>query len=316
MNLPIEQIQELAKSYFAYKVVGSSQADAVLKTLNQLRINLVSEAEMRRVFWDEVDIKKLASGARRNVFYSRNDVDYLLKRGIVNLESDVTVSLEKRSGTVKRFTRESTAWQALFSERQQLATFAGVQVLQDFPQELRFGANESLNIGITGQKLVDGKIWLHGATMENNFDLNLQALQEEIASSIPQTEIIPLRFRWLEDKTEAVDVNGNKQILSDKATRSVLITHVSAQTYGGDDQAGYIGWKLSLYDEAKNQQFCDKVNILGIAGEMSNPYQNWYELPYPHVLYRGSRLKMRGYLDTPFEGDSNLVNLVFKGITI
>lgn len=321
MNLQVAQIQELTKSYFAYRAVNSPEADKILGLLSQLRLNIVTESEMRRIFWDQIKISQLASGTRRNLFYSRNDVDYSLKRGIANLESDVLISIEKRSGTARRFTRESTAWQSVFSYVQGFTTPQASEVLLDFPQELRFGANESLNLGITGQIADDGYIYLHGATYENNFDLNIDQLKKEIADTIPETQYLPLKFQFTSPTSDAVDVNGSKSILTDKMDRTTLITHVSCNAVSSALGAGpFGGFRVSLYDEGKNLQFCDAVDICGVSADTTNVRQNWYELPYPHVLYRGDRLKMKGIngdtAGTGYAVADVWYNLVFKGIAI
>lgn len=311
-NPAIEQLQELTKSYLIHVLSDSANAKAVKRQLDELRHAIAVDSEMRDIFYDEVRVPASVQGGRQNIFYSRNDVDYTLRRGIAYLPTGEVISLEKRSGDSKVFTRESTAWQQIFSAIQGQNT--GLELLQDFPQELRFTENESLNIGITrGANSEEALLFLHGASLKERPDSTLRDIDNEIVQSVPQSQIIPLVFRFADANagTEATDPNGNKEIFSLKSDRSVMLTHVS--TTASD-------CKISLYDEGKNLQICDTVECAGVASNYLNRYTTYYELPYPHLLRRGARLKLRAVNGSDITGaqeqGSTNYFLTFKGFTV
>lgn len=303
----IEQIQELIKSYYIASLYDTKKALEILANLNQLRLELVIDAEMRRIFYNQINVT--AQTGKNDIFFSRNDIDYTIKRGIAYLLITTTVNLEKRSGAEKVFTRETTAWQQLFSAVQ--GNDLGLEILQDLPQELRFGDNEALNIGFQGQT-ENGWLFLHGSTLQERLDVSLDEINAEIKGNIPQTQLVPLPFLFegVAD-TPATDVGGNEDIFSIRNDRSVLLTHVSTTA---------TDCRISLYDEGKNLQICDLVEAAGVASNYLNKFTTWYELPYPHLLRRGDRLKLRAINGSDITAEYVPVDtnqyLTFKGFTI
>lgn len=304
-------MQEILKNYYKNTSLGQDKsAKKDLESLNEYRLNNVVDAGLRRIFYDQVDIPALASGGRTDTFFSRNDVDWVLKRGIADLDIGTSVSLEKSGGKEKVLTREEIIWQQIFSAVQ--GTSDGLELLMDFPQEVYFGENESLQVGLTGN-VNDGWLWFHGATIRSQLDINLNKIQAEIENSLPQTQLVPLIYSFPAGANGSIGVNagGGSEIFSQKNGSSVLLTHVSIT-----DQ----NVRLSIYDEGQNLQICDTVEAVGVASLSTNRFTTYYELPYPHLLVRGDRLKLRVVNGTDrnagYVNADELQYLVFKGYTV
>ena len=308
-----EQIQELIKSYYVAQVFDSKQAQKILKQLNDLRLATVLDAEMRRIYYDQVAVEAQNTLGQQDIFFSRNDIDWTIKAGIADLEIDTTIALEKQSGTHIVITRDRTQWQQIFNAIQ--GSLRGSEILYPFPEELRFGENEALNINLQATPVASvGQLWFHGCTLKEKLDINVDDIKEEIDSTLPQTQLVPLiyTFPLAVLDTPAQNLSGGEEIFSSKNQRSVLLTHVSVS-----DQ----NFKLSLYDEGKNLQISDAVDCMGIASQQNNRFQNYYPLPYPHLLRKGDRLKIRATNGTDtsagvFVPADEAQYLTFKGFTI
>lgn len=304
MFLAIEQLRELIKSYTIAETVALASgtqidmdyADNLLQQINQMRLDLATQAEMREIFWDQVIIPNAANANTvQNNWFSKNDIAYIIKRGIAALDMGVSVSLLNQGDKLKTITREMTQWQALFASVQSQSL--GQQTLIDLPEALRFGANQALNIGVQGQvtglgTVAQGWLFLHGATTKENLEEStVKEIQSEFIDDngntkyLPETQLVPLIFQFPTGTLDefATDPSGNQNIFSVKNDRSVLLTHISTSS---------VDYRVDkLQDEGRNQLLCERIEVEGIASDMTNSWTAWYELPYPHLLRRGDRLK-------------------------
>lgn len=299
MFLAIEQLKERIKTFTILEAIaGATQnktdiaaARNLLDAINETRLQLGVAAELGEIFYDQVDIPAAANANTiQNQWYSRNDQSFMIKRGIANLAQSVQVSLLNQGERQKVITREQVAWQQLFSDTQDTVN-RGQQTLLDLPQSLRFRANQALNIAVQGQTEA-GFLFLHGQTQKANItDATVNGLRSEFINDegqtvyLPETQVIPMQFQFPESDTDvyAVDPSGNEEIYTLKNDRSVLITGVSVTSRD---------FRINkLIDIGRNQEICDRIEVLGVAGFAENLYTTFYDLPYPHLLRRGNRLK-------------------------
>lgn len=334
MFLAIEQLRELIKSYTVAQTVALASnagadieyADRLLAQINQTRLNIALEAEMREVFWSQVDVPVAASALTvQNAWFSKNDRSFLIRRGIAAFDSGVAVSLLNQGERQRTITREPVAWQQLFSSVQSVAL--GQQLPFDLPETLRFGENQALNIAIQGEvtgvgTVPQGYLFLQGATTKENVDeATVQNLKDEFIDKdgntiyLPETQLVPLLFQFPTGATDifATDPNGSPNIFSVKSEKSVLLTRVScSETLLRIDK---------LTDEGRNQTFCERIEVQGVASDMTNQFTTFYDLPFPHLLRKGDRLKgvfqNGGNLSgAEFVPADKLTYLTFEGITL
>lgn len=334
MFLEIEQLRELIKSYTIAQTVATASNAAtdqnyamdLLNRINSMRLNLALQAEMREVFWDQIDVP-IASNANtvQNNWYSKNDIAYLIRRFVAALDSGANVSLLNQGEKQRAITREAVLWQQLFSSVQSVAL--GQQVLLDLPETLRFGVNQALNIAIQGEStgvgsVPQGYIFAHGATTKENIDeATVNGIRSEFIDSdgstiyLPESQLVPLIFQFPTGANNefATDPNGSQNIFTVKSEKSVLLTRISTSD---------VNFRIDkLSDEGRNQTFCERIEVSGVASDMSNAYTTYYDLPYPHLLRRGDRLKGVFQNGSPLNTSSLqsagvLTYLTFEGVTL
>lgn len=309
--LYIEQLKEQLKSYFIAKTYDERFARDLLTEINARRLQIAIDAEMREIFYAQQDIPAVATGYQQSVWFSKNDIRYNLRRAIANLVETVTISATNQGNAQRIITREPIAWQQIFSAIE--SNIFGQQIPFDFEQEMRFAENESLGLAIQGQTS-DGQIFYHGCTLKDALvEATANDLKSEIGEYLPQPQIVPLIFQFPSAVvgSDATDASGGNQIFSAKNSRSVLLTHVS--TTAPD-------CRLTIIDEGRNQMLCDTIEMRGVAGLYTNEYTTYYPLPYPHLLRRGDRLKIRVLQGSLISGNEMTINtlnyLTFKGYTI
>lgn len=327
MNPLIDRLHELLKSYTVAASVANAtkapadadRAQALLDSINKIRIDLAVNAEMREVFWQQKNIPAAANAnIVQNIFVSKNDINYTFTRGIASLLVATNLRLLNQGARAIEITRNATAWQMLFSDIQK-AVPLGQQIPFNFPETLFFGENQSLNIGIQGQTSA-GFMFFHGATLKDNLlESSIADIRREFLTDdgntryIPETQIVPIEFKFADANagTIATDGNGDDQIFTVKNDKSVLLTEVSTTTPA---------MRVTLTDEGKNLTFCDTVEVAGIAATATNPFTGWYPLPEPHLLRRGDRIKLKGINGSLITGDETAANtlnyLAFRGHTL
>lgn len=328
MFLAIEQLKERIKTFTILEAIaGATQnktdiaaAANMLNAINETRLQLGVAAELGEVFYDQVNIPAAASANTiQSQWYSRNDQSFMIKRGVAKLLQSVQVSLLNQGERQKVITREQVAWQQLFSDVQDTVN-VGQQTLLDLPQSLRFRANQALNIAVQGQTS-DGFLFLHGQTQKANItDATVNGLRSEFINDegqtiyLPETQVIPMQFQFPEGTQDeyAVDPSGNEEIYTIKNDRSVLITGVSVTSKD---------FRINkLIDIGRNQQICDRIEVLGVAGFAEDLYTTFYDLPYPHLLRRGNRLKGVFQNHSAITGNNvsadTPVYMAFTGITL
>ena len=332
-NFQIERLKELVKTYtVAASVANATRSDVdmqraknLLATINDIRVDLARNAEMREIFYLQKNIAgAVNANTVQNCWISKNDIDYTFKRGIASLLNGVNVSFVNQGARAIEITRNQTAWQQLFSQVQSAVPF-GQQIPFDFPETLRFGENQSLNVGLQGQTSA-GYLFFHGATLKNNLnESSIEAIRREFLTDdgqtkyLPETQIVPLEFQFASTTigTQAVDANGDANIFSIKNDKSVLLTEVSSTAI---DISGGDSCRVTISDEGKNLNFCDTVDIQGIAADATNQFTTYYPLPEPHLLRKGDRLKLKALnggdiLSTGLTANA-LYYLTFRGFTI
>lgn len=302
----IEALREYLKTYYIFRGFDRHKADEILQTINEIRLSLATEAELRQIYWEQINIRQTAAAYQDNYFFTRGDTDFTVVGGIANLTSTVLISLLHQGARQNVLTRENVQWQALFSDIQQAAP-VGQQFPFDFEQELLFESNQSLQIGITGETTAGKRLFLRGCNLKNDHPPNLHDLTKEIEDSLPQWQIVPLTFLFPIGSADAIDVSGNSDIYSIKSDRSVLLTHVSTSA---------VNFFASLFDDGRSQQMCNRVDIRGIAGAFNNVYATYYPLPYPHLLRKQDRLKLRASLQAGVSASESLQYINFSGFTI
>lgn len=332
-NFQIERLKELIKTYTVAASVANAtrsgvdikRATDLLNAINGIRIDLLRNAEMREIFYLQQDIAAAANANTvQNTWVSKNDIDYTFKRGIAYLLNGVNISFVNQGARAIEITRNKTAWQQLFSQVQAGAPF-GQQIPFDFPETLRFGENQSLNVGLQGQTSA-GYLFFHGATLKNDLaESSVNAIRREfltddgITKYLPETQIVPLEFKFTAETAgnPAVDANGDTNIFSVKNDRSVLLTEVSTTAIQIEDTNSC---RITLSDEGKNLNICDTVDIQGVAADSTNPFTTYYPLPEPHLLRRGDRLKLKALNGGNIFADAlpadTLYYITFRGITI
>lgn len=323
MFIFIEQLKELIKSYVIFETVANAtnapadkqRAKNCLDKINELRVGLAIDAEMREIFFEQVNI----AAAQKSFYFSKNDIAFAVKQGIAYLENGVTLSMINQGLKRKTITREPVNWQQLFASVQSLAL--GQQTLFEMPETLRFGANQSLDFTVKNATTL-GYLFLHGCTFKDNLediarrDITAEFLDEQGNTKyLPETQIVPLEFIFPSNviNTYATAPNGNENIFSIKNERSVLLTHVSTTATNARID--------KLTDEGRNQTICSRIEMAGVASNYQNAYETFYPLPFPHLLRRGDRLKAVIQNGSPMAANAvmpaNALNvLCFKGITL
>lgn len=310
----LEQLQELSKSYYAFKDVNNGIAQEYLELINDIRFELALNAELRKVWYEQLDIEFNANAVTQSLALTRGDIKTVVVRGVADLENLVTLSFDNQGERNKVITRENTQWQHLFSDYQRVAPL-GQQLPFDFPEPVFLGEQNALAITLNNQVTQDGKIIFHGFDLKDAVDeITQENLREKIANApLPNTQLIPMSFIFDSNVagTVADDGQGNNKIYSIQNSNSVLITHVS--TTATDT-------RLTLIDEGRNQLICEEVEMLGIAGNYQNAFTVWYELPTPHLLRNNDRLRAKILNGSDITGntqDANIENyLTFKGISL
>lgn len=333
MNTQIERLKELMKTYTVAACVANAtrsdadmaRAKAILDSINKIRVDLLVNAEMREAFYLQENVPAAANAATvQNAWVSKNDIDYTFERAIAYLLNGVSVSFVNQGARAIEITRNRVAWQELFSQVQVAAPF-GQQIPFDFPETLRFGENQSLNVGLQGQTSA-GYLFFHGATIKNDFrESSIDEIRREFLSDdgktkyLPESQVVPIEFQFknVAAGTLAVDANGDTNIFSIKNDKSVLLTEVSTTAI---DLENGESCRITLTDEGKNLTFCDTVDIQGVAADATNPFTTYYPLPVPHLLRKGDRLKLKALnagdiLSTGLTVDT-LYYLTFRGFTI
>jgi hypothetical protein len=329
MFLAIEQLKERIKTFTILEAIaGATQnktdiaaARNLLDAINETRLQLGVAAELGEIFYDQVDIPAAANANTvQNQWYSRNDQSFMIKRGIANLAQSVQVSLLNQGERQKVITREQVAWQQLFSGTQIGNGLFGQQVPFDLPEALRFRTNQALNIGVQGQTTA-GYVFFHGQTQKANItDATVNGLRSEFINDegqtvyLPETQVVPMQFQFPEgvENEYAVDPSGNEEIYTIKNDRSVLLTRVSVTSQN---------FRINkLIDIGRNQEICDRIEVVGVASFAENLYTTYYDLPYPHLLRRGNRLKGVFQNLSIITGDyvpaDTPVYIAFEGITL
>lgn len=306
--LQIAQLQEQLKSYYIARTYDTEFANELLREINAKRLEIALDAELREIFYAQQDIPIDASGYQQSHWFTKNDTEYAIKRAVAELVTTATISAVNQGNYQRILTREPMRWQNLFSNVQDLNN-SGQQIPFDFPQEMRFAENESLGVAIQGQTDL-GYIFYHGCTFKDHLeDAARQALQNEIAQYTPAPQYVPMIFTFAD--SEAVDPSGSNQIFSAKNDRSVILTHVSTSSQY---------FRLTITDEGRNQLICEDLEVGGMAGYGENAYTVYYPLPYPHLLRRGDRLRLRATNGSPMYDTSTdtdtLQYLTFKGFSI
>jgi hypothetical protein len=332
-NFQIERLKELLKTYTVAASVANAtrsesdiaRAKTILDDINKIRVDLLVNAEMREIFYLQQTIAAAANANTvQNVWVSKNDIDYTFKRGIASLLNGVNVSFVNQGARAIEITRNQTAWQQLFSQVQVAAPF-GQQIPFDFPETLRFGENQSLNIGVQGQTSA-GQLFFHGATLKDDLgESSVNEIRREFLTDdgqtkyLPETQIVPLEFQFDSATvgTAAVDANGDANIFSTKNDKSVLLTEIATTAI---DLENGEACRITLSDEGKNLTICDTVDIQGVAGDALNPFTTYYPLPEPHLLRKGDRLKLKALnggdiLTTGLTADT-LYYITLRGFTI
>lgn len=313
----IIQLQELMKSYYIALRYDADKAADLLNTANSLRLEIAIDAEMREIFYGEEIVPPDSTGYQRNIWFSKNDTEYLLKRIVAALNLGVTIAAVNQGNRQRIITRELLAWQHIFPSIPTYAAFpygTGQQTLFDFPQEIFFAENEAIGLSIQGQSDINGYLFYHGCTLKDSLeDVRKDDIQTEIASYLPEPQIIPLIFQFPENTAGsiAIDASGSEDIFTAKYNRSIILTEISTTLSD---------FRATITDEGRNQLICNNVDVRGISGNYLNQYTTYYKLPYPHLLRRGDRLKLRGINgsrinSTAGEADT-LYFLTFKGYSM
>lgn len=291
----IEQLKELIKSYYIAQVYDANKAADLLAQINDLRLQIALDAEAREIFYGQLKVPE-SSAYSQTQWFSKFDIAYILRRGVGFLEQGVTLSTVNQGNKQRIITREPIAWQQMFSDVQ--GDTAGQQSTFDFPQELIFGENEALGLNIAGQTDRDGYLWFHGCTLKKPNDLSdniKNDLQNEIASYMPGPQLVPLIFKFPSQTpgTPATNVAGGPDILSSKNERNVLLTHIGINLPTNNDPTIIPGAQITLQDVGRNQLIADNISSEGFIAKFDSPYTAYYPLPFPHLLRKGDRLKMK-----------------------
>jgi hypothetical protein len=320
--LLIDKLQELVKTYTILQTVASAtnnaddlkRANDALLVLNQYRLALAVDAEMREIFWNQESV----GATLKTLNFSQNDKAYIVKQGIAFLENGVTLSLINQGAKKKTITRNPVAWQQLFASVQSLAL--GQQTVFDMPEALRFGENQALQIGVENQTIA-GFLFLAGCTLKDNLEeIAKRDIQSEFIDAqgntkyLPETQLVPLRFIFTGGLgTFAVAPDGGEDIFSIKNDRSVLLTEVSTTATNCRID--------KLTDLGRNQTLCTRIEAAGVASNHQNAFGTFYPLPFPHLLRAGDRLQVVMQNGSPMNGNALATQdvvqiLCFRGVTL
>lgn len=309
----IKQLQELIKSYYIALRYDTQKANTLLQAINQIRLEIALDAEIREVFWEQKTVPFDASGFQQNVWFSKDDINYIVNRILASLETTVQVAAVNQGNRQRIITREFTAWQHLFPAVQ--SNLNGQQTLFDFPQEIFFSENETLGLSIQGQTAENGFLFYHGCTLKDTLEeTRRQDIADEITKYIPEPQLIPIIFQFpsITVGSAAVSATGDTDIFSAKCDKSVILTHVSTTATASRINA--------LSDTGRNQLLVQGVEMAGVAANFQNNFESYYRLPFPHLLRRGDRLKLealQGSLITAGVQAINTLNfLTFKGYSM
>lgn len=311
----IDTLQELIKSYTIAQAYDTQKAADLLGQIRDLRLEIALDAEGREIFYSQIIVPFLAAGSyQQTQWFTKNDIAYTLRRGIAKLSDAATLSAVNEGNKQRVITREPIAWQQIFSSIQEAVPF-GQQTLFDFPQELQFQENETFGLSIAGQITSNGYVFYHGCTLKDTIeDVRIADLKQEIDSYVPEgQQLVPILFQFPSNvvDTPAQSPTGSSDIFTAKNSRSVILTHVS--TNAPD-------MRLTITDEGRNQVICENIEARGVAAEESNRFTSYYELPYPHLLRRGDRLRFRARNGSEITGVEEAANTVFylcfKGYSI
>lgn len=312
-------LNEYMKAYHVFCKFDTKKANEILGKINECRLQIVTLAEQREIFYSQIDVPANASGYKNDVFFTQDDINSLVIRMIAWLEENVTMSLTQLATREVLFTRQAVAWQQIASEVQDPATNTGQKIPFDFNQEIYLEANQALDIGITNQT-TGGFVFLHGCNLKDDYAPNRQALLNEISlvetdgtPNLPKPQLVPIQFMFRAGAVDdpAVAVDGGKDIFSIKSERSIVLLEVSTTS---------INSRMSLSDRGRNQEMAVDVESLGVAGYEKNQYAVYYPLPYPHLLRAQDRLQFRALngsnITGTYESADLIQTLCFRGFTI
>jgi len=290
----IEALKQAIKTYYALMPFSTTaQNSARLDDIKARRLAIVREAAQRAIFYDYTLFQGQNVGETNTQFFSRGDIKSILKRGIATFAQNVTVALTHQGIRENVFTRDKIAWQQLFSVIQNLVATSehGQNIPFDYPSEIHFNENESLEIQLTNQQ-ADGWLFHHGCNLIDS-SVDLTDLSNEIDNSpLPTAQYVPIVYRFADGIEYANDGQNNKWIYSIKNNRSAILTGVSVAD-SGDSPTGGLDCQLTLIDEGRNLEYANLIEMRGVAGCFLNPYTVYYPLPYPILLPRKDRLKIQ-----------------------
>jgi hypothetical protein len=283
----VERLKELLKSYYIAKTYDANLAQSLLTTINDLRFGIAIDAEQRQIFYGQLTIPAILNDGGQDFWFSKNDQNYTLRRAVASLDNGVTVSLINQGARQKIITREPVAWQELFADIFNRSSSPIGQIpLFDFPLEIMLGENEAIGVSLQGTTAA-GFIMFHGSVLKERLDTNTeQYIKDAIAQYLPQPQLIPLLFQFADGNagTPATNPNGGNDILSVKNDKDTILTSISTTAPS---------ITFSLIDEGRNQVIADNVPIRGCAADFSSSYSSYFDLPYPHLLRKGDRLRLR-----------------------
>lgn len=312
----VEQLQELMKSYYTALRYDPSTARDYLANINDIRLQIALTAEVMNIWYEQVNITANSSNFQDTAWFSRNDINYVIRRGIANLINGATLSAVDQGNRQRLVTREPLNWQQLLSQIQFSASgiaAIGQQTLFNFPQELFFQKNETLGLSVENQTSA-GNIFYHGADLKESLEkVRRDNIVEEINNYLPEPQLVPILFQFPSATvgTPASNPSGGDEIFSTKNDRSVILTHVSSTAFD---------CRYTITDEARSQLICEEVEALGIAGNFIDPFEVYYALPYPHLLRQGDRLRLRALNGSLITGNEETADalqfLTFKGFSM
>lgn len=309
-------LNELIKSYHIFARIDQVKAAVILKRINEYRLQIVTLAAQRQIFIEQLEVVANASGYKNDIFFTHDDIASLVIRFITNLDNGVLVSLVQEGTRENIFTRQAIAWQQLMSNVQ--GGIDGQQIPFDLPQEIFLDKSQTLDIGIIGETNPK-EVYVHGCNlvdMKENIDelvAEINLVEFDGTPNIPKPQLVPIQFVFPSAvvNTEAVAVDGGKDIYSIKSERSCILTHVSITN---------LDMRLDLIDKGRDMEICNKVDAQGIAGIFNDQYTVYYPLPYPHLLRMKDRIQLRalnGATNSNVTVDADAQQaMCFKGFTI
>lgn len=307
------RLNEYIKSYDVFSAFDAAKAAEYLQKINEIRLHIALLAEQRQNFYHQINVIGNTQGYTENYYFTRNDIKFIVNRGIANLLQHVNMSLLHAGKLENVLTRQAVQWQQLFSNTQ-FAPLLGQQIPFDLSQELVFGKNQSLNIQVTNQTEA-GWLFMHGCNLKDDYSPNIANIQDEINNTpIPRPRLIPVLFKFEDSAADtlAVSADNTSDISSVKSDESVILYEVSTTS---------INSRMSITDTGRNQNWCNRVESLGIAGLYTDQYTTYYPLPYPHLLRAGDRLNLPEVLNgsdiTSDTEDADVIQyLTFRGHTL